>query len=147
MKFKDTKYGDLTGQTYNGNKFGINVNQEPIPSLEGSPKEVIDGYFSCDRTNITNLVGGPEKVDGSYYCRENKKLTSLEGGPKKCEEFYCSGNPKLNNVKEQIAKYNIKANFYRTDEGDFTYDDIKHLFTLDKRVTRASMRTLLGLDK
>ena len=146
MKFKDTKYGDLTGQIYNGNRFGINVNQEPITSLEGSPKEVLDGYFSCDRTNLTNLVGGPEIVQGGFYCRENKKLTSLEGAPKRCTRFLCNGSPKLNNVKEQIIKYQIRAEDYVTDEGSFLYDDIKHLFNIGQRVTRPSMRKLLGLN-
>lgn len=145
---KNTQYGDLTGQTYNGNKFGINVNQEALTSLEGSPKVINNGYFSCDTNNITNLIGGPEKVEGSYYCRKNKNLTSLEGGPKECINFFCTDTPKLKNAKAQIIKYKIKAVEYWLDVAHFKFEDIEKEFNdnLDKRVTRPSMRTLLGLN-
>jgi len=46
MKFKDTKYGDLTGQTYKGN---IDVKRMNLTSLEGAPKSV-KGDFSCSNS-------------------------------------------------------------------------------------------------
>ena len=49
MKFKDTKYGDLTGTTYKGN---INVSFSNLTSLEGAPKFVI-GHFHCNNNKLT----------------------------------------------------------------------------------------------
>ena len=47
MKFKDTKYGDLTGQTYNGD---INVSEQNLTSLEGALK-LLQGILSAATTN------------------------------------------------------------------------------------------------
>jgi len=43
MKFKDTKYGDLTGQNYKGN---IIVRNMKLTSLEGAP-QTVEGSFDC----------------------------------------------------------------------------------------------------
>ena len=49
MKFKDTKYGDLTGQTYNGN---IDVSRLNLTSLKDAPRSV-SGKFDCsDNPNL-----------------------------------------------------------------------------------------------
>ena len=144
---KDTLYGDMTGQKYTGGQF--NISKEKLTSLEGSPKECIGFY--CSDNNLTNLIGGPEIVQGDYVCQRNKKLTSLEGGPKSCNTFYADKCP-ITNVKEQIIKYQIKAElyFFTGEEGKLRFSDIEKEFNdyaLNKRVTRTSMRTLLGLDK
>ncbi len=53
MKFKDTDYGDLTGQHYNGN---IHVINKQLTSLEGAPK-TIQGYFDCSHNDLKTLEG------------------------------------------------------------------------------------------
>ena len=42
MKFKDTKYGDLTGQVYEGD---IDVSDLGLTSLEEAPRIVKDSFF------------------------------------------------------------------------------------------------------
>ena len=105
MKFKDTKYGDLTGQTYEGS---VNVKGQKLSSLEGAPKEVT-GAFNCE------------------------------------------SNPDIKDPMNEIVKYGIIATYYWTDKGGFTADFIKDLidkyYSINKRITRPSMRTLLGLNK
>jgi len=50
MKFKDTRYGDLSGQTYKDN---ISVTGIDLTSLLGAPKNVT-GYFDCSyNPNLT----------------------------------------------------------------------------------------------
>jgi len=79
VKFKDTKYGDLTGQTYKGDIYVSNLG---LTSLEGAPKSV-KGYFYCyDNPKLTSLKGAPKNVGGGFYCHHNSKLMSLEGAPK-----------------------------------------------------------------
>jgi len=48
MKFKDTKYGDLSGQDYKGDIDVIGMN---LTSLEGAPKSV-NGYFLTDILSV-----------------------------------------------------------------------------------------------
>lgn len=141
--FKDTKYGDLTGQEIERD---VQLTFSGLDSLEGSPLEV-QGNFSVPSNKLTTLKHGPKEVSGNYYANSND-LVSLEGGPQKVYgTFFINDNPKLRNPKLQIVKYGIKASSYKTDEENFSFKEIEHLFGLDKRVTRASMRTLLGLDK
>jgi len=106
MKFKDTKYGDLTGQTYDGN---IDVSGLSLTSLEGAP-EIVNGTFSCSNNKLTSLKYAPKKTE-IFYCRNNRlesienapdvdlyfdcsqnNLKSLKGAPKKTAAFYCSDN-------------------------------------------------------
>ena len=127
--FKYAGYGDLTGQVYvcsDNNSFGINVNQSRIKSLYGSPKEVDGGYFSCDNNLLTSLEYAPTKISGGFYCRNN---------------------PHLKNIKEQLVKYKIIADFYKTDEGDFTGKEISTIIAQQSVIKRKGFRTLLGLDK
>lgn len=122
--FKDTKYGDLTGQKYDTVHFGINVNDEMLTSLEGSPNEVT-AYFSCDKNRFTSLKYAPKIIGGTFYCRLNKGLK---------------------NVKKQIIDNGILAKGgYKTDEGDFTYDEIVKEISINKKITSKGFRTLLGL--
>ena len=115
MKFKDTKYGDLTGQIYKGD---IDVGQENLTSLEGAPERVqgnfycfdndltsleyapkeVTGSFDCNNNNLTSLKGAPEVVGHNFYCTHNY-LTSLEHAPKEVGSFFnCSYN-KLTSAK------------------------------------------------
>ena len=125
MKFKDTKYGDLTGQTYDG---VIDVSTLQLTSLEGAP-EIVEGDFYCSFNNLTSLKGAPEIVEGYFYCSYNKltslkgcpeivkgdfncnsnKLTSLKGGTKIVEGvFNCSHNPLSQSEVDKLVKIDIK---------------------------------------
>ena len=139
------RYGDLTGQTYNGT---ININSRQLDSLKGSPTKV-EGSFFAYNNSYTSLEFGPKEVKGVYMISKTK-ITSLEHAVEKCDVFNCRENPQLLNQREQIIKYKIRANIYITDEGDFYFKDIKKDFDdvgkLDT-VKRKGFRTLLGLDK
>jgi len=149
MKFKDTKYGDLTGQTYKGN---IDVSDLGLTSLEGAPKSV-DGYFDCSNTsNLTSLKGAPKSVSGYFSCSGNPKLTSLKGAPENVgASFYCSHNPKLKSLKgtpknvfgsfwcsydvnlislDGISK-NIGSNFYCNGNLKLTQSEVDKLVKCD----------------
>ena len=82
MKFKDTEYGDLTGQHYDGD---INVSHNKLTSLEGAPKSVL-GYFYCSNNNLKSLEGGPEEVGGVFFCYNNE-LENLLYAPKTAGEY------------------------------------------------------------
>jgi hypothetical protein len=104
MKFKETKYGDLTGQVYS-NK--INCQDNQLKSLEGAPKEVGDGYFSCSNNQLTSLKGAPEKVGGDFYCYNNQ-LKSLEGAPQQVGGYFdCNNNQltSLNGAPREVSGY------------------------------------------
>jgi len=88
MKFKDTKYGDLTGQNYAGH---IDVSSNNLTSLEGAPQKVY-GSFHCRNNNLSSLEGAPHTVQGHFHC-SNNNLTSLEGAPQTVQgSFDCSNN-------------------------------------------------------
>ena len=75
VTFKDV-FGDMTGQTYNGN---LDCSNNKLTSLEGAP-EVVKGNFDCSYNKLTSLEGAPEVVEGDFDCSHNN-LTSLEGVP------------------------------------------------------------------
>lgn len=99
MTFKDTMYGDLTGQAYHGD---IKLENIELDSLEGCPN-IVFGDFIIYNAGLTSLKGAPTKVSGrinisvneltslefcpemqdgrSFSCSDNKGLTSLKGGP------------------------------------------------------------------
>jgi len=70
MKFKDTKYGDLTGQTYKGD---INVSGMELTSLKGVPKEVQEDFY-CSTNQLTTLKGTPKEIQVEFYCFDNPNL-------------------------------------------------------------------------
>ena len=97
--FKDTQYGNLTGQVYDGNIFIYN---EDLDSLEGAPK-IVSGYFYCSSNNLTSLEGAPREVHGNFDCSINQKLESLEGAPKIVTgNFDCTKCPKLTSLDELL---------------------------------------------
>lgn len=127
MKFKDTKYGDISIIQYQNNT--IDVSMMNLTSLEGSPNIVIDN-FDCSKNNLTSLEFAPKKIKGYFSCK---------------------GNKEIKDAKQQIIKYQIEAKEYWTDEGYFSFEDIKKeidsYISLDKRIQRKGFRTLLGLEK
>jgi len=64
MKFKDTKYGDLTGQHYDSH---IDVTGLGLTSLEGAPKS-LNGWFICKDNQLTTLEGAPKIVGAAFSC-------------------------------------------------------------------------------
>jgi len=126
MKFSDTKYGDLAGQTYNGD---IDVSSTKITSLTGAPKSV-SGNFYCSGNNLTSLKGAPTTVGGDFTCYNNPKLTSLKGAPKNVENnFTCSNNPKLTSLDG--APESIGGNFYGSSNPKLTQNEIYKLLDTD----------------
>ena len=60
---------------------------------------------------------------------KNNNLKNLEHCSKQINGYFnCKNNPELKNIKEQIIKYQIKAEKYLTDEGDFDFETIKKEF-------------------
>jgi hypothetical protein len=109
VKFKDTKYGNLTGQIYNGD---IRVANLGLTSLEGAP-EVVEGKFDCSYNNLTSLEGAPRIVEKHFYCDFNK-LSSLEGAPKVVKGYFnCYGNKlvSLEYLPENVTPQNVISDF------------------------------------
>ncbi len=126
MKFEETKYGNIANKSYQGN---INMSIANLISLEGAPFIVI-GNFDCSKNNLSSLEFAPKKIKGYFSCK---------------------GNKQLKNTKEQIIQYQIEANEYWTDEGYFSFEDIRNEFEkyahLKSAVKSKGFKTLLGLDK
>jgi len=108
MKFKDTKYGDLSGQTYKGN---IDVSDLDLTSLEGAPKSVRYNFNCSSNQKLTSLKGGPKSVYCDFICSGNLNLISLEGVPKNVGgNFYCFNDPKLTQSEiDKLIKCDIKG--------------------------------------
>ena len=137
MKFKDTDFGDLTGKVYNGD-IGLTVfdGEGKLTSLDGSPREV-NGYFACsNHPNLKSLKGAPKVINGQFAC-------------------YDIG---VKDILNEIITNQILANNYyiKNVDGSWNHtsseiirDKVKEFgnSVINKRVTRPSMRKLLGLDK
>ncbi len=106
----------------------FNVIHNELTSLEGRPS-VVKQNFNRSDNNLKTLKGRPFEIGGSFSIHHNPELSSLEYSPKIIKKvFNCNNNPKLKNVKEQIIKNQIEAKLYITDEGDFSFEDIKEEF-------------------
>mgnify|MGYP003605860469 CR=1 FL=1 len=150
MKFKDTKYGDLTGQHYMGS---ILVNGLGLTSLEGAPREV-SGSFNCSDNNLTSLEYGPDYVSGYYNATGNKNLTSLKGCATTIKgAFWCDKSSiKQSDVLNEIITNAIRAERYMVDKVIFNWnsslkDDIDRHKNLKTQVKSKGFRSMLGLDK
>ena len=152
MTFAEIYKVDYTGQTYNG---VIKYNKKDLTSLVGMP-HYVKGNVNLEKTSITNLIGSPTQVSGDFVLYNCMKLKSLEGGPKLISGTLYISNMSTEDAIKDIVKYNIKANRYNifkynTFNDIFEYSDladaINSYVPIEKRVSRPSMRTLLGLDK
>lgn len=77
VDFKDTHYGDLSGQIYRGD---IDVSGFNLKSLKGAPKE-ITGHFDISRNpNLVSLEFAPEQVYSLNM--RNTGITNYEFLPK-----------------------------------------------------------------
>lgn len=154
MKFKDTKYGDLSLKKIFSNS--INVNFLQLTSLEGLPEEIsgnlyirinlltsldfcshtVLGNFDCSDNQLETLKGLPKKVGENFYYGSNK-LESLKCRPKIITgNFNCKGNKNLKNKKDiinQIIKNQMEAFRYETDYGTIYFKDIKEEFEIFRK--------------
>ena len=144
--FKETKYGDLTGQTYNGD---INLNRGGLTSLDGMPL-IVNGDVILSNNDIKSLKGCPITITGDLSLGDNPNLKSLEYAPKSCRWLYCK-DLNIPNIIEQIIQFQIKAKRYITYDGGIPLSDIKERFDDYKKmkdnIKSKGFRTLLGLDK
>lgn len=144
ITFKDTIYGDLTGQTY---KQDIDLSGFGLESLEYAPQKIL-GNLYIGYNEITTLKHCPVSVGGNFSCQKSKKLESLEHAPKESFFFFCDNNKQITNQLEQIFMYQIRAVKYITDEGTFKFGDIQDQFNkykFNKTVKSKGFRTLLGI--
>ena len=114
MKFKDTEYGDLTGQYFKGDLY---VSDMGLTSLEGAPKTVT-GIFSCKNNNLTSLKHCPSMIGGNFDC-SNNQLTTLEGSPRSVGTFFNCSNNQLVSLKG--ISLTVRSKF------DFSNNPNKHL--------------------
>lgn len=148
MKFKDTSYGDLTGQVYYGN---IYVQDMGLTSLEGAPKEVV-GTMDVSGNKLTTLEYAPTKVSQSFSISGNNKISSLQYAPTTVETLFLKKLPLIQmlDIKNEIINNNIRANRYVIDAGVWGYNIFKDEFLkkdFDKTIKSKGFRTLLGLNK
>ncbi len=116
-------------------KGGFFCNYNKLSSLKYCPK-TIKGLFDCSNNKLTTLEYSPKNVN-VFFC-DNNELTSLKDAPKNIvKSLHCKGNKNLKNIKEQIINYQIKAEKYYTDEGVFTFEDIKEEF---KKITNQKIK-------
>lgn len=149
MKFSDVKdnkygiqFGDWSQKIYKEDLYVVNKN---ITSLEGRPLEVI-GTFDCSNNELTSLKNCPKKIKISFSCKKNK-LTSLEHRPKIIGgDFFCSDN-KIINIKQEVIKNQVKANNYVTDEGVFTFKEIKEEFEKYRNIEKEKKKKILKENK
>lgn len=84
MKFKDTKYGDLTNKIFVGDIMVVGLG---LTSLEGAPKALINGSFDCSYNKLKSLKYSPKIIRGNFNCSLNQ-LTKLEFSPKEVDGYY-----------------------------------------------------------
>ena len=107
MKFKETKYGDLTGKEHDGD---IDLSGVNLTSLEGAPEVMVNGDFNVSHNpSLTSLKGGPtkfitnEKKDGDedyVYNASFCDIKDLDGLPTKLNfTLNLSNNTKLKSLK------------------------------------------------
>ena len=142
---------DLTSLKHGPTKVGGSYYcyNNPLTSLEGAP--VACKSFDCSSTDITSLKHSPRTIIDSFVANNCAYLTTLEDAPKKMSlTFSIRGNINLKNPKKQILKYQIQAFDYETDDGNFTFEDIKDEFlahSLHSKVQSKGFRALLGIEK
>jgi len=95
--FKDSKYGDLTGQDIS--MVSLNLGGKNIDSLDGSPS-VFRGTFNLNLNDLENLKGSPREIYGDAIFSDNM-LVSLKG-----------------NLKTVIGNLNISDNKLKDFNGD-----------------------------
>ena len=75
MKFKDTEYGDLSGQDITMDR--LFLDNKGLDSLEGSP-EILREHLYVSHNKLVNLKYSPREIYGNVYFYNNL-LENLEG--------------------------------------------------------------------
>ena len=78
MKFKESKYGDLSQQDIT--MTSLNLSGKNIDSLDGSP-DIFRGIFNLNLNDLVDLKGAPREIYGDAIFSDNM-LTSLKGSLK-----------------------------------------------------------------
>lgn len=140
MKFKDTEYGDLTGEVYHGN-------------ISISPP-----YKSGEIGKVTSLEGCPKEVVGYVSLTGNPNLKSLQYCPKKISSQFACFDIGVEDLRAEVIKHQIYANNYYMKKPDGSWDifdfkeiekDLKahHKLSMDTGIKSKGFRSLLGLDR
>lgn len=140
MKFKDTDYGDLTGEIYKGD-------------LSVSPP-----YNSNEVGKLTSLEGAPKEVVGYVAITGHPNLKSLQYCPKKISSQFACYDIGVKDLRAEVIKHQIYANNYYMKKPDGSWDrfdfkdiekDLKthHKSAMDNGIKSKGFRSLLGLDK
>ena len=95
--FKESKYGDLTGQDVT--VASLNLGGKNIDSLDGSP-DIFRGTFNFNLNDLTSLEGSPTEIYGEAIFSDNM-LDSLKG-----------------NLKAVIGNLNISDNVLKDFNGN-----------------------------
>jgi len=74
-KFKDSKFGDLTGQDITMGS--LSLSDSDIDSLEGSP-EIFRGDYNMSGNDLVNLEFAPKEIYGNAIFEDNL-INSLKG--------------------------------------------------------------------
>ncbi len=105
----------------------FNCSYNYLTTLEGIPEE-IGNDFNCSYNNLTTLEGSPKEIGGNFNCTSNN-LVNLKFRPKKINgNFYCRNNNIVENIKQEIIKNQIQAEYYATDDGNYWFEDLKEEF-------------------
>ena len=97
MKFKEGKYGDLSGQDIT--MATLNLGGKNINSLDGSP-DIFRGTFNLGTNDLENLKDSPREIYGDAIFGDNM-IKSLKG-----------------NLKTVIGNLNLSNNMLEDFEGD-----------------------------
>ena len=72
-----------------------NCNEMNLTTLEGSPKIIINRYFSCSYNKLTTLEHSPPSMNNhDFYCHTNP-LINLNGLPENINNLYIHYSPNL----------------------------------------------------
>ena len=133
-------------------KGDIDVSNEKIDSLRGSPKETTGGFY-CDYNNLKTLKYAPEKVGGMFDCSHNA-ITSLKYAPTEIDGTLFCLETKIASFEDfikEVIENRIKAKFYRfNDLTKIPFADIEKEFNdfeMINKVQSKGFRTLLGINK
>ena len=80
-----------------------------ITTLEGAP-EIVLGGFECHKNRLKSLLGAPKEIGGHFNCSHNMQLMSLEHCPQVINGFFNCFNCKLTSFKG--GPKIVKGNFH-----------------------------------
>lgn len=91
--FKDTTYGDMSGQDYRGT---IDIRGQGLDSWEGAPTTFYGGFYAAEN-NFTDFKGSPFFKNGTHLSFTKNPLETLDG--LNCEGSVSDFNLSYSNLK------------------------------------------------